>query len=301
MIRNHKWIVIFLLLLLLAGIAIILLDSKPKPESNIPAVFDANRAFDDVLVQMSLGPRIPGSQSHADVIAYIQKELKIAGWKAILQKINYQGHEIQNIIASRGDSTKPVTITAAHYDSRMRANQDADPSLASQPVPGANDGASGVAVLLEMARVMPEASSQNVWLVFFDAEDQGDLPGWDWILGSQAFVENLTQPVKQAVIIDMIGDKDLDIYREKSSTQSIVDEIWSDAASLDYSQYFINKPKYAMLDDQTPFLDAGIPAVDIIDFDYPYWHTSADTADKVSPQSLKVVGDTLIQWLSERE
>jgi Zn-dependent M28 family amino/carboxypeptidase len=147
---------------------------------------------------------------------------------------------------------------------------------------------------------MPENVRRHVWLVFFDAEDNGNIAGWDWILGSKAFVEQLDGKPDAAVIVDMVGDKDLNIYMEQNSDLTLSAEIWSQAAQLGYSQQFIPSPKYRMLDDHTPFLNAGIPAVDIIDFDYPYWHTSADTPDKVSAESLQAVGDTLLAWTIHR-
>lgn len=300
MINVDKKLITILGIILVLSAAYVIIQKAILRQAPAPASFEAQRAFNDVAEQMALGPRTPGSAAHAEVIKYIQSELQSAGWKVTLQETTLQDHPIQNILAFRNPATGPVTILGAHYDSRLKADRDADSFLATLPVPGANDGASGVAVLLELARVMPVSSSKNVWLVFFDAEDQGDLPGWNWILGSRAFVAGLTQPVKQAVIIDMIGDKNLDIYREKSSTPGLVDVLWSAADTLGYAQYFINSDKYSILDDHTPFLEAGIPAVDIIDFDYPYWHTAADLEDKVSPDSLKIVGDTLLAWLNTR-
>jgi Zn-dependent M28 family amino/carboxypeptidase len=180
----------------------------------------------------------------------------------------------------------------------MLADQDPDPNNRNQPVPGANDGASGVAVLLELARVLPESTPKSIWLVFFDAEDNGNIPGWDWILGSDSFVSELDVQPEAAIIIDMIGDSDLNIYREQNSDQDLTDEIWAVAEDLGYPEQFINTTKHQMIDDHTPFIRAGIPAVDIIDFDYPYWHTIQDTPDKVSAQSLQAVGDTLYAWLT---
>jgi Zn-dependent M28 family amino/carboxypeptidase len=164
-------------------------------------------------------------------------------------------------------------------------------------VPGANDGASGVAVLLELARSLPKTLHGQIWLVMIDNEDNGDIPGWDWLLGSQAFVNQLKGKPDAAVIIDMIGDADLNIYMEKNSNRQLNIQIWNQAASLGYGQQFIDSYKYQMIDDHVPFLNAGIPAVDIIDFDYPYWHTTQDTVDKVSAKSLQAVGDTLRGWL----
>ena len=177
------------------------------------------------------------------------------------------------------------------------ADQDPDPRLRTQPVPGANDGASGVAVLLELARTLPVDLPVQIWLVFFDAEDNGDIQGWDWIMGSSAFVASLEAKPDAAIIIDMIGDADLNLPIEQNSTPELVQQIWQTAKDLGYESVFLNQPGYSMLDDHTPFLQAGIPAVDIIDFDYPYWHTTQDTPDKVSAQSLEIIGNTLTQWL----
>jgi glutaminyl-peptide cyclotransferase len=266
-----------------------------------PQEFSGVQALKDVEYQVALGPRIPDSTAHDQIVSWIQSQLKEAGWSVEVQETQRMGHPIQNVIGKWGEGT-PWIILGAHYDSRLAADQDPNQENRSLPVPGANDGASGVAVLLELARTLPShiekrANTGQIWLVFFDAEDNGDLPGWDWLLGSQAFVDGLTGKPSAVVVVDMIGDKDLNIYQEKNSSSTLVDEIWSQAADLGYSDQFIPKYKYSMIDDHTPFLKAGIPAVDIIDFDYPYWHTRADTPDKVSAQSMKVVGDTLLAWL----
>ncbi len=297
MISRHKTALLIALSILLVGTAFFVSSRLTAGSSQSTGQFDGARAYNDVIAQIALGPRTPDSRAHEDVVAYIREELAQAGWDVSVQQVEEGGHTVQNIIARHGKSENPI-ILGAHYDSRLKADQDPDPFLSTQPVPGANDGASGVAVLLELARVMPKTIADNVWLVFFDAEDQGDLPGWDWILGSKAFVAALDQKIKSVVVIDMIGDKEMNIYREKSSTPELTNQIWAAAKSLGYAQEFIDEEKYNMLDDHTPFLEAGIPAVDIIDFDYPYWHTAADLADKVSSQSLKIVGDTLLAWLA---
>ena len=261
--------------------------------------FDGEKALQYVQYQTSLGPRTPGSQAHEQVVKWIRDELASAGWQAEVQEAARMGHPIQNVVARRSDQP-PQIILAAHYDSRLAADRDPDPGKRSAAVPGANDGASGVAVLLELARVL-SGDSLPVWLVFFDAEDNGDLPGWDWRLGSRAFVTALDQKPGAAIILDMIGDADLNIYFEKNSDARIAAQIWAQAARLGYGEAFIPVPKYSILDDHIPFIQAGIPAVDIIDFDYPYWHTTADTADKVSAGSLQAVGETLLAWISEQE
>lgn len=263
--------------------------------TSAPAQFDGQRAYADVLTQVAFGARIPGSEGHAKVLAWMRAELEAAGWQTEIQESEAMGHPIQNIVARRGDAA-PQTILGAHYDSRMFADHDPDPANHNKPVPGANDGASGVAVLLELARVLPE-DTVPVWLVFFDAEDNGRVEGWDWILGSREFVRlNPVQP-RAVVIVDMIGDAGLNIYKERNSDRGLTNEIWETARTLGHEEIFIPDYKYSILDDHTPFLEAGIPAVDIIDFDYPYWHTVDDTPDKISALSLQVVGETLQTWV----
>jgi Zn-dependent M28 family amino/carboxypeptidase len=242
--------------------------SQPAPA---PTAFDGQRAYSDVQTQVAFGPRIPGSEGHARLQAWLQQELEAAGWQVDLQTSEAFGQTIENLVARRS-AEPPQIILGAHYDTRIYADNDPDPAQRNQPVPGANDGASGVAVLLELARSLPE-NSESLWLVFFDAEDNGPIAGWDWILGSREFVRINTVQPRAVIIVDMIGDADLNIYKERNSNPDLMDEIWSVAAGLGYGAKFIPELKYSMLDDHTPFLEVGIPAVDIIDFDYPYWHT----------------------------
>ncbi len=272
----------------------------PTQTATTPPAFDGERAYQDAATQMSFGPRTPEGEGHAQTVRWLQDELQAAGWAVEIQTATHtNGYTIQNVVARRGSGT-PWIILGAHYDTRIFADQDPVPENRTQPVPGANDGASGVAVLTEMARALPRDLTGTVWLVFFDAEDNGRIAGWDWLLGSQAFVASLEGQPDAMVLVDMIGDADLQIYREKNSDPALTDEIWGTAAALGYGEQFIPSPKYRMLDDHIPFLQAGIPAVDLIDFDYPYWHTTADTLDKISAQSLDAVGDTLLAWLLGR-
>ncbi|MBI5839330.1 MAG: M28 family peptidase [Chloroflexi bacterium] len=263
-----------------------------------PVMFDGQRALTDVQTQVAFGPRIPGTEGHAQVREWMREELESAGWIVEVQETEAMGHPIFNIIAKRSGEV-PQIIIGAHYDSRIFADHDPDPAKQKEPVPAANDGASGIAVLLELARTMPK-DSVPVWLVFFDAEDNGRIEGWDWILGSRAFVNELEFKPQAAIIVDMIGDADLNIYLEGNSDKPLRTEIWNTAASLGHDAVFIAQEKHSMLDDHTPFLEAGIPAVDIIDFDYPYWHTTEDTPDKVSAESLQAVGETLLAWIASR-
>jgi Zn-dependent M28 family amino/carboxypeptidase len=259
-------------------------------------IFDGQRALSDVQTQVAFGSRMVGSEGHAKVEEWIRTELESAGWTVTVQDTQQMGHPVRNIIAKRND-TDPQILLGAHYDTRMIADQDPDPANHTKPVPGANDGASGVAVLVELARTLPDGTAP-LWLVFFDTEDNGNIAGWDWILGSRAFVEVLQFKPRAVVVVDMIGDADLNIYLERNSDKELRTEIWNTAASLGYDKVFITQEKHSMLDDHTPFLQAGIPAVDIIDFDYPYWHTVEDTPDKISAESLQAVGRTLSTWIT---
>lgn len=269
--------------------------SQPPPRA---VSFDGRRAYEDVKTQVAFGSRVPGSEGHAEIQEWMRAELELAGWQVEIQTSEALGHPIENLVARRS-AEPPHIILGAHYDTRMFADNDPDPARHTTVVPGANDGASGVAVLLGLARSLPE-NSVPVWLVFFDAEDNGRIEGWDWILGSREFVRtNPVQP-RAAVIVDMIGDADLNIYKERNSNSALTDEIWEVAKGLGYESKFIPEYKHTMIDDHTPFLEAGIPAVDIIDFDYPYWHTVQDTTDKVSAESLQAVGETLRVWITQQ-
>jgi Zn-dependent M28 family amino/carboxypeptidase len=268
--------------------------TRDKPER-----FDGQRAYQDVVNQMAFGPRTPGSDAHKQEIEYIRQQLQEQNWLVEIQTTTVNGQVIRNIVARRSD-LPPRIILGAHYDSRLFAEHDPDWKKQSLPVPGANDGASGVAVLLELGRVLPD-NGTPIWLVFFDGEDQGGIPGWqDWSLGARAFVQEFSVKPRAVVIVDMVGDRDLNLFKEKQSNQRITDEIWAVAASLGYGQFFRDEAKYNITDDHVPFLDAGIPAVDLIDIEYRYWHTSYDTVDKVSARSLGIVGTVLQVWLTQQ-
>ncbi len=258
--------------------------------------FEGERAFLAAQTQMNFGPRTPGSDSHQKWLQWAEEGLQQNGWTVSHQDGHYRGQQIQNLIAKKGKHG-PLVILGAHYDSRLVADKDPAYPAQESPVPGANDGASGVAVLMELARSLDVNENMQVWLVMFDAEDQGNLPGWEWILGSKFFVENLTEIPAAVVIVDMIGDEDLTLPRERSSDASLQDEIWKTGQSLGYGDIFLDQGGYHILDDHTPFLNKGIPAIDIIDFDYPHWHTTQDTLDKLSVSSLEALGRTLETWL----
>jgi Zn-dependent M28 family amino/carboxypeptidase len=250
---------------------------------------------------MSFGPRIPGTKGHDLAREWIRQELEDFGWQITPQVSYYQGKKIINLIGSReGSSGGSQIILGAHYDTRMIADRSANEEDREKPVPGANDGASGVAVLMELARVMPEFDRLDIRLVFFDAEDNGYIPGWDWILGSTHFAGQLATIPEAVVIIDMVGDATQEIYFEKSSEPILKNEIWNIAEQHNVPT-FIPEEKHHILDDHTPFLGRGIPSVLIIDFDYSYWHTTEDTIDKVSEASLENVGFVILEWLKFRD
>ena len=291
--KSNNYTIIFLtaivILLIGGGLYFYLLtNSKSK--------FNSARAYQDVLSQTNLGPRTLGSEAHSLEVNWIKDQLEQVNWQVETQVGNQDGFPIENLIAKKGTGT-PWIIIGAHYDSRLYADQDPDLTNHQKPVPGANDGASGVAVLLELARVLPQKMNKQIWLVFFDAEDQGDINGSDWILGSRYFAAHLEGVPNAVTVIDMIGDSNLNIYYETNSDPDLSKSIWESAANAGYQKQFIPQPKYSILDDHIPFVEKGINAVDIIDFDYPYWHTISDTSDKVSPDSLKAVGETLLKWL----
>ena len=264
--------------------------------------FDGDSSFAYLEAQMAFGPRWPGSPGHVDVRNYISSTLITLGWSVEPQIFDYQGFEAMNIIAKANEGVGEVIILGAHYDTRRLADQTEGAVAAELSVPGAVDGASGVAVLLELARTLDLADVPNeVWLAFFDVEDngRGGLPGWDYIAGSTYMAANLEVVPTAVVVVDMIGDADQQLYYEGNSDPVLRQTLWQIAAVLGYSESFIPTIKHTMIDDHLPFVQRGIPAVDIIDFDYPYWHTTEDTADKASSESLLRVGRTLEVWLEE--
>ena len=291
--RHRLWLLVALsVVVVLTGIFL----SVRGVSTEYGMEFDGARAYADAAYQVSLGPRTPGSAAHDKLVEWLLTNLRDLGWVVEIQETQMLGKPIRNVIAKQGQG-QPWIILGAHYDSRLLADHDPDVSLRQEPVPGANDGASGVAVLMELARVLPHIQDGQLWLVFFDAEDNGHIEGWDWIMGSRAFAGSLQAHPQAVVIVDMIGDADLNIHIEANSDQQLSAEIWHRAAALGYDEFFIDSAKYSILDDHTPFLELGIPAVDVIDFDYPYWHTTEDTLDKISADSLQIVGDTLLNWV----
>ncbi len=249
--------------------------------------------------QCAAGPRTLGSEAHAKTRQYIGETLGQAGWQVEEQAFTFRGETIRNLIGRRGTGEDHPVIIGAHFDTRPIADHDA--VKRDEPIIGGNDGASGVAVLLELARALPKDTSPPVWLAFFDAEDLGDLGGWPFSVGATYLAQSLTVTPTAVVVLDMIGDADLQIYKEGNSDPDLTDQIWEVAAELGYRDAFIPRQKWTMIDDHIPFRQQGFTAVDLIDFDYPYWHTRADTCDKISAESMEKVGRVLQEWLVSRQ
>jgi glutaminyl-peptide cyclotransferase len=260
--------------------------------------FDGGRALLLVGEQLAFGPRVPGSSASAQTAEWLEVSLGGLGWETSVAPTLYRGIELRNVVAKLGLPGHAPILIGTHYDTRPLA--DRDPLKPLAPVPGANDGASGVAVLLELARLLPkDGELPEVWLVFFDGEDSGNLDGWEWSAGAAAFAAGLQVRPQAVVIVDMVGDADLRLPRERTSDPALADEIWATARDLGV-QAFVDEPGLPILDDHRPFLDLGIPSILIIDLDYDYWHTTQDTLDKVSAHSLEQVGSVLQAWILSR-
>ncbi|MHA2142226.1 MAG: M28 family peptidase [Candidatus Thorarchaeota archaeon] len=285
------WAVLILLFIPLAG-------STAIQDGHVPQ-FSGTNAMSHLVAQVDFGPRPPGSDNLSQCRQYIVDTLEAQGWEIIIQNFTYQEVECVNVIAWYGALRNASIILGAHYDTRPLADRDPYPSNRSLPVLGANDGASGPAVLLEMARVLPVEVRPEVELIFFDAEDSGGINGWDWIVGSNYYVDQLNSSrissISSMILLDMIGDSELTLYRESGSTRFLQDIIWSLAADMGYSDTFLDAFGGTILDDHRPFIDAGISAVDIIHHNpFPSsWHTTEDIPERCSAASLQIVGEVV--------
>ncbi len=273
--------------------------------SHVPS-FNGTNAYQYLVDQTDFGPRPPGSENLSLSRAMISETFEAAGWNVTFQNFTYKEVECVNIIVTWPSSPSPPVILGAHYDTRPEAT--ADPGLAnrSKPVLGANDGASGVAVLMELADSLPEIVRSTVEIVLFDAEDSGNIDGWEWIQGATYYVSQLNSTqrnsIQAMVLVDMVGDENLRLLRESSSTNSLQNTIWSIAGQLGHNDTFLESYGESIIDDHRPFLDAGIPAVDLIQHaPFPwYWHTLEDTPDKCSVESLQTVGEVLEVFVVEQ-
>ncbi len=278
--------------------------------------FQGERAFADLIRQCDFGPRFPGSPGAAEMAAWLESTLRRHCDTVVVQSFSRpdpyrkgQTLHLRNFIGRFRPELGKRVIIGAHWDTRPQADEDLfEPT---SPLLGANDGASGVAVLLELARQLQQLSPPiGVDLIFFDGEDygrKGDLQ--HYFLGSSYYVQHPLQPsAQQMILLDMVGDAELSIPIEANSynmAPQLVNSLWETAAELGIEAF---KPRIGplMLDDHIPFLNAGYEAVDIIDFNYPdesnsYWHTTQDTPDKCAPASLEQVGRVVLTWIYQQK
>jgi len=270
--------------------------------------FDGQKAFSNLQAQTDFGPRNPNSIGHQKCLDYLFVELSRYAEKVTKQNFSHRGYggenlTLTNIFGTFNSRASDRILLLAHWDTRPRADQEKDPSKQNRPILGANDGASGVGVLLEIARLLKQdAPPIGVDLLFVDGEDYGKSQDLDsYFLGSRYFMKVKSENYRPrfAVLLDMVGYKDLQIPMEQNSMKfapQAVELIWSTAEDLGVTQ-FVNIPGEEISDDHVPLNAGGIPTVDIIDFQYPYWHTTQDTPDKCSAESLEAIGKVLMHVL----
>ena len=274
--------------------------------------FNGDRAFGDLKRLVDFGPRPPGSRALGAARQWIEGQLKQSGCE--VEEDSFTGSTpvgpipMTNVIAEIPGARPNVVMIAGHYDTAR---------LEGVTFVGANDGGSSAAFLLEMARLLGRRKNPvTYWLVFFDGEEA--LVNWsntDSLYGSRHLEEKLTASgelsrIQAMILVDMIADAKLDIYRDADSTAWLTDLIFKTAHRLGYGQQFLDEPR-AYVDDHMPFVNAGVASVDVIDLDYgprdsrhpngAYWHTAQDTVDKCSPVSLTIVGRVVASTLEELE
>jgi len=283
--------------------------------------FNADSAYSFVAKQVNFGPRVPNTPSHRNCGDYIIRSMENSGWKVTVQpftSVAYDGTkmDLRNIIASLNPDAKKRIVIAAHWDTRHVA--DADTSRKKEPIPGANDGGSGVGVLMELARAINQDSSKptiGIDLVFFDGEDHGqpDDSGFPekentWCLGSQYWSKNFHTPGYSAyygILLDMVGGKNAKFAMDGTSMNyapDIVRKVWDIGNRVGYSSYFVYTKSDAFIDDHYYVNQmARIPMIDIIEYDNSdgvyfnnHWHTHADNLENIDRNSLKAVGQTLL-------
>lgn len=276
---------------------LVLLSILSCESANIPG-FDSTRAFTYLEKQVAFGPRVPGTEAHEKTRDWLAQQLRAHTSHVALQhftgSIGGNDYEMTNIIATFYPDKTDRILLCAHWDCRPFADRDPDAEKHSIPVPGANDSASGVAVLLVLAEIIAEQEPPvGIDIVFFDGEDGGEYGNNDtWILGSQYFAQKMQSSYRPryAILLDMIGDKDLSLTRDYNSMQS-APALWARIEKLCKNlDIAISPDTKGIIDDHIPLIKRGIPSVDLIDFDYPPWHTVSDTPDKCSAESLGKIG-----------
>jgi glutaminyl-peptide cyclotransferase len=296
-----------MLTILAAGCAAALMCSGCARSA--PPAFDGASAFVFLREQCDMGPRYPGSPGHAAIQRYLVEKLAAFGARVSEQPFEAvlsTGDTLRlvNVVGAYRPEARKRILLGAHYDTRPRADRDPDPAKRAQPILGANDGASGVAVLLEIARLLAASPpSVGVDLVFFDGEDWGEEGNtMDYLLGSRRYAKSLGLRRPAAMIlVDMVGERDSRMPIEgfsAAASPALCARIYGIARTLRLPN-FVQSQGASIIDDHLPFIQAGIPAIDLIDFEYPYWHTLADTPDKCSSESLAAVGSVLVRYLWE--
>jgi len=267
--------------------------------------FDGAAAYELVKRQVAFGPRVPGTLGHAEMAEWLEQYLSERADTLIIQRFEHTSVDgetlpLINFWARFGPSDSRPLLLLAHWDTRPFSDQAQDPADRDKPVPGANDGGSGTAVLLQLAEMFrQQAPPRSVDVLLVDGEDYGDFSdGRDVFLGSRHFAENLPDGYSPefGVLLDMVGARDLDLPVEgysNSRAPEVVDRVWGLAHRMGFGDIFRREVGSTVSDDHLPLNDAGIPTIDIIDFPYTYWHTPEDTPDKLSASSLGVVGSVM--------
>jgi Peptidase family M28 len=268
--------------------------------------FDGPSAFRYIEAQVAFGPRIPGTAPHRRAGEWLDSLLRGRADTVLVQAwthVTVKGDSLPltNFVARFNPGAPKRLLFLAHWDSRPTADSPVSPD-STQPVPGANDGGSGVATLLGVADVLARARPTiGVDLLFVDGEDYGDFTNTpkDVLIGSRYYAAHPApgpQPL-YAVLFDLVADRDLQIFEEGNSligAPEVVQLVWDTARDLGYAGTFVATPKHTLIDDHLELQKAGIRAIDVVDFDYPSWHTKDDTIDKVSAASLQIVGDVAV-------
>ena len=277
--------------------------STPKPKLEEAPEFDGQKAFDILKKQCDFGPRPVGSEAHKRTQEYLVEQMKKYADKTVEQTFTYKGLPLCNVIGEFNPNASRKVLLCAHWDTRPRAEMELDDVNKKKPIIGASDGASGVAVLLELARNFKEKKPTiGVVIVLLDGEDYGSFDTMQGVLlGAEYFARHHENyKLEYGVLLDMVGDADLDIYREVNSENYAPGtnrKIFTIAKELGFGDHIIDKVNTNVIDDHIPLNKARIPTVDLIDFDYKYWHTLDDTPEHCSAKSLEMVGKTISQLI----
>ena len=293
--------------------------SAPAPDAlaSLPraASFSGERAWSYMQAQVALGPRGHGLKGHDELRDMLAAHLKACGAEVRLHDLTHRGAldakatTFTNVLGRFNPKAPRWVLLGTHYDTRLWADEDSDPDARKHPITGANDGASGTAVLMEIASVLKDMPPDiGVEIVFFDGEDYGHPEHeQDYFVGSLALQRDWTKlfgdsKPDAAIVLDMVGDADLAIHREMKSEEAFpaLDAlIWATARELG-EKAFVEKGEQGILDDHDALMALGIPATLLIDYAYPWWHRSGDTLEKCSPASLATVGRVVLASVVDR-